>query len=45
MISILQSSLCVAKIANTTLSMRSTEGALKTSKKTLGGRGGPEPLT
>jgi hypothetical protein len=33
------SSLCVVEIVKTTLSIRSTKGAFKTSKKTLGGRG------
>jgi hypothetical protein len=39
MISVLQSSLCVGDIINTTFSIRSIEGALRISKNTSGGRG------
>jgi hypothetical protein len=41
MISVLQCSLCVGDIMSTTLSMRSTEGALRISKNTSGGSGSP----
>jgi hypothetical protein len=41
MISILQSSFYAGDIVSTTLSMRSTEGALRISKNTSGARGSP----
>jgi hypothetical protein len=41
MIFVLQSSLCVGDIVSTTLSMRSTKGALRILKNTSSGRGSP----